>query len=66
VVIRGAIGGRHRGRSNVRGLPAAGDGCRRAPALPGQVTEALSGLGPLSVTSRRVSGEVIGVPTALR
>ena len=32
------------------------------PALAGQVTEALSGLGPLSVTSRRVSTEVVGAP----
>jgi 4-hydroxy-3-methylbut-2-en-1-yl diphosphate reductase len=30
------------------------------PALAGQVTEALSGLGPLSVTSRRVITEVVG------
>ena len=33
-----------------------------SPALVGQVTEALSGLGPLSVTSRRVSTEVVGAP----
>ncbi len=32
------------------------------PALAGQVTEALSGLGPLSVTTRRVSTEVVGAP----
>jgi 4-hydroxy-3-methylbut-2-enyl diphosphate reductase len=32
------------------------------PALAGQVAEALSGLGPLSVTSRRVSTEVVGAP----
>jgi len=30
--------------------------------LADQVTEALSGLGPLSVTSRRVSTEVVGAP----
>jgi 4-hydroxy-3-methylbut-2-enyl diphosphate reductase len=33
-----------------------------SPALAGQVTEALSGLGPLSVTSRRVTTEVVGAP----
>ena len=33
-----------------------------SPALAGQVTEALSGLGPLSVTSRQVSTEVVGAP----
>ncbi len=33
-----------------------------SPALAGQVTEALSGLGPLSVTSRRVSTDVVGAP----
>jgi 4-hydroxy-3-methylbut-2-enyl diphosphate reductase len=32
------------------------------PSLAAQVTEALSGLGPLSVTSRRVTTEVIGAP----
>ena len=31
------------------------------PALAGQVTSALSGLGPLSVTRRRVSTEILGV-----
>jgi 4-hydroxy-3-methylbut-2-enyl diphosphate reductase IspH len=31
-------------------------------ALAGQVTEALSGLGPLSLTTRRVSTEVVGAP----
>jgi 4-hydroxy-3-methylbut-2-en-1-yl diphosphate reductase len=33
-----------------------------SPALAGQVTEALSGLGPLSVTRRQVSTEVVGAP----
>lgn len=33
-----------------------------SPALAGEVTTALSGLGPLSVTSRRVTTEVIGAP----
>jgi 4-hydroxy-3-methylbut-2-en-1-yl diphosphate reductase len=33
-----------------------------SPALAAQVTDALSGLGPLSVTSRRVSTEVVGAP----
>jgi 4-hydroxy-3-methylbut-2-en-1-yl diphosphate reductase len=33
-----------------------------SPALAGRVTEALSGLGPLSVTSRRVSTDVVGAP----
>jgi len=37
-----------------------------SPALAGQVTEALSGLGPLSVTSRRVSTDLVGVPSAWR
>jgi hypothetical protein len=32
------------------------------PDLAGQVTRALSGLGRLSVTSRRVSTDVIGAP----
>ena len=32
------------------------------PALAAQVTEALSGLGPLSVTRRRVSTEIVGRP----
>jgi len=32
------------------------------PALAGQVTEALSGLGPLSVTRRRVITELVGAP----
>jgi 4-hydroxy-3-methylbut-2-enyl diphosphate reductase len=32
------------------------------PALAGQVTEALSGLGPLSVTTRQVRTEVVGAP----
>jgi 4-hydroxy-3-methylbut-2-en-1-yl diphosphate reductase len=32
------------------------------PGLAGQVTEALSGLGPLSVTSRRVRTDVVGPP----
>ena len=31
------------------------------PALAGQVTRALSGLGPMSVTSRRVSTDIVGV-----
>jgi hypothetical protein len=34
------------------------------PALAERVTGALSGLGPLSVTSRRVSTDIVGVPTA--
>jgi 4-hydroxy-3-methylbut-2-en-1-yl diphosphate reductase len=34
------------------------------PSLAGEVTEALSGLGPLSVTSRRVITEVVGAPAA--
>jgi 4-hydroxy-3-methylbut-2-enyl diphosphate reductase len=33
-----------------------------SPGLAAQVTDALSGLGPLSVTSRRVSTEVVGAP----
>jgi 4-hydroxy-3-methylbut-2-en-1-yl diphosphate reductase len=33
-----------------------------SPALAGQVTGALSGLGPLSVTARRVSTDVLGTP----
>jgi 4-hydroxy-3-methylbut-2-en-1-yl diphosphate reductase len=33
-----------------------------SPALAAQVADALSGLGPLSVTSRRVSTEVVGAP----
>ena len=33
-------------------------------ALAGQVTRALSGLGPLSVTSRRVSTDIVGMPPA--
>ena len=33
-----------------------------SPALTAHVTDALSGLGPLSVTSRRVSTEVVGAP----
>jgi 4-hydroxy-3-methylbut-2-en-1-yl diphosphate reductase len=33
-----------------------------SPALAAHVTGALSGLGPLSVTSRRVSTEVVGAP----
>jgi 4-hydroxy-3-methylbut-2-enyl diphosphate reductase len=33
-----------------------------SPALAEQVTDALSGLGPLSVTSRRVSTDVVGAP----
>jgi 4-hydroxy-3-methylbut-2-enyl diphosphate reductase len=33
-----------------------------APDLASRVTEALSGLGPLSVTSRRVSTDVVGAP----
>jgi 4-hydroxy-3-methylbut-2-en-1-yl diphosphate reductase len=33
-----------------------------SPALAGQVADALSGLGPLSVTSRRVRTEVVGAP----
>ena len=36
------------------------------PALAGQVTRALSGLGPLSVTNRRVSTDIVGVPSAWR
>ena len=36
------------------------------PALAGQVTRALSGLGPMSVTSRRVSTDIVGVPSAWR
>ena len=32
-----------------------------SPALAGEVTRALSGLGPLSVTSRRVSTDIVGV-----
>jgi 4-hydroxy-3-methylbut-2-enyl diphosphate reductase len=32
------------------------------PALAGQVTEALSGLGLLSVTNRRVTTEIVGAP----
>ena len=35
-----------------------------SPALAGQVTRALSGLGPLSVTSRRVSTDIVGVASA--
>jgi 4-hydroxy-3-methylbut-2-en-1-yl diphosphate reductase len=34
------------------------------PALAERVTAALSGLGPLSVTSRRVSTDIVGVPPA--
>jgi 4-hydroxy-3-methylbut-2-en-1-yl diphosphate reductase len=34
------------------------------PALAERVTGALSGLGPLSLTSRRVSTDIVGVPTA--
>jgi 4-hydroxy-3-methylbut-2-en-1-yl diphosphate reductase len=34
-----------------------------APDLARRVTEALSGLGPLSVTSRRVSTDVVGAPS---
>jgi 4-hydroxy-3-methylbut-2-enyl diphosphate reductase len=33
-----------------------------SPDLAGQVTTALSGLGPLSVISRRVSSDVVGAP----
>jgi 4-hydroxy-3-methylbut-2-en-1-yl diphosphate reductase len=34
------------------------------PALAERVTGALSGLGPLSVTSRRVTTDIVGVPPA--
>jgi 4-hydroxy-3-methylbut-2-en-1-yl diphosphate reductase len=34
------------------------------PALADEVTKALSGLGPLSVTSRRVSTDIVGAPPA--
>jgi 4-hydroxy-3-methylbut-2-en-1-yl diphosphate reductase len=48
----------------VTGVSAIGlaEATSAGPALAEQVTYALSGLGPLSVTSRRVSTEVVGAP----
>jgi 4-hydroxy-3-methylbut-2-enyl diphosphate reductase len=50
--------------SMLAGTSAIGlaDSTSASPGLAAQVTDALSGLGPLSVTSRRVSTEVVGAP----
>lgn len=46
------------------GVTAAGlaESTSASPALAAQLTGALSGLGPLSVVSRRVSTEIVGAP----
>jgi 4-hydroxy-3-methylbut-2-en-1-yl diphosphate reductase len=46
------------------GIAAVGlaESTSAGPGLAGQVTEALSGLGPLSVISRRVSTDIVGAP----